>query len=313
MKLLFMTSLLLISVPTAFAAKFSSRIHSIEMGNNNESHLVRFDNSRVTFVHPKDRALIRSLMASKQRQENVGIETDKDNQVVAAQSTAYSFDEEDIDDGMKSIMEPYEPTVVKGYNAALNVFRGMRRDYSLSGECYNRAHIWAYEDHKKSKRNLMKIFMFFTTRYIRLYKFHWWFHVTPMAFVNNMSSPRTLDRRYTAGPLMTKTWSDVFVRSKRKCPIVTKFDDFFLNQKTQHCFHIYTSMYFVTPRDIEKRDLTGVVKEEFIEKEVNRAYKNAFKRKPCFRAYFIMTGFPFRRGLRLAANITSFWSKGIAS
>src|SRR5690606_5114643 len=108
----------------------------------------------------------------------------------------------------------FEPTVVKSYNSALAIHNRMRKDYTKHGECYNRAHIWAYEEHEKKGTNLMKIFMFFTERYIRNYKFGWWFHVTPMVYMANKSSPRTLDRKYTSGPRQTKVWSDVFIKSK---------------------------------------------------------------------------------------------------
>ena len=118
--------------------------------------------------------------------------------------------------------------------------------------------------------------MFFTTRYIRKYKFHWWFHVTPMFYVKSFKSPRTLDRRYTSGPRQTKTWSDVFVKSKRRCKKVKTFDDFWLNQEKEDCYHIYASMYYVIPRDLEKRDITGKEKTEFSEKEIQRAYSNGF-------------------------------------
>src|SRR5690606_15702344 len=108
------------------------------------------------------------------------------------------------------------------------------------------------------------------------YKFGWWFHVTPMVYMANKSSPRTLDRKYTSGPRQTKVWSDVFIKSKRTCKKVEKFDDYYLNQKTQDCYHIHTSMYYVIPRDIEKRDLTGEEKSGFNEREIRRAYQNGF-------------------------------------
>lgn len=159
----------------------------------------------------------------------------------------------------------------------------MRKDYTSGGQCYNRAHIWSYEEFQRSRLNTMKIFMFFTESYIRKYKYHWWFHVTPMVYVGNLKSPRTLDRRYTSGPRTTKSWSDIFIKSKRTCPVVKTFNDFWLNQNKQHCYHIYTNMFHVIPRDIETRDLTGIEKTEFDEKTIKKAYKDAFKKG--YRAY----------------------------
>lgn len=125
----------------------------------------------------------------------------------------------------------------------------------------------------------MKVFLFFTESYIRRYRFNWWFHVTPATFVSNLKSPRTLDRRYTTGPRQTKTWSDIFIRSKRTCKEVEKFDDFWLNQQKEDCYHIHASMYYVIPRDLEKRDLSGLEKTEFIESQIRLAYMNGFSRE----------------------------------
>lgn len=274
-----LVSLLSVGFSGAVSAEnFSSTIHSIDLGHGRESHLVRFNNGRVGFVEA-DKANILATLQSRDENQEVKVSTNSKNNIYAVRVTNI----EDPGDGDQegegeSDQEPYSPTIVKNTNAALKLFNTMRKDYTLKGECYNRAHIWTVEAKKKNDANLMKIFMFFTESYIRKYKFNWWFHVTPMVYVGSLNSPRTLDRRYTSGPRQTKTWSNTFVKSKKTCKIVEKFDDFYENQQSQDCYHIYTSMYYVKPRDIEKRDLTGVEKTEFIDREINKAYKNAFKK-----------------------------------
>ena len=259
------------------AAQFTSSIHSIDLGKSKESHLIRFDNGRVTFVRSGDSKLIEALVTTSERQEIVSVNVNSENTIIAVQSVADS--DIDIDAGTWSDNpDPYQPAVVKNTNAALKIFNKMRKDYTKKGECYNRAHIWSYEEYQRSGFNSMKIFMFFTERYIRKYKFHWWFHVTPMTYIVSFKSPRTLDRRYTSGPRQTKTWSNVFVKSQRTCKKVEKFDDFWLNQQSQDCYHIHASMYYVIPRDLEKRDLTGKEKNQFSEKEIRRAYRNGFNK-----------------------------------
>jgi hypothetical protein len=262
-----------------FAARFSSTIHSIDFGKTSEQHLIRFHNGRVTFVNPNDFELIESLVLSSKKFETIEVQTDNENILYAVQTVNPLPDQDHIGDiEWAPQSKLYNPSIMRDWNGALGVYNRMRRDYSLNGECYNRAHIWGYEEFQRTKLNSMKIFMFFTERYIRNYRFHWWFHVTPMVYVANLSSPRTLDKRYTTGPIQTKTWSDVFVRSKRACRIVKKFENFWLNQQSEDCYHIYTSMYYVIPRDIEKRDLTGIEKSEFYEKEIRKAYQNGFNR-----------------------------------
>ncbi|MBA2405442.1 MAG: hypothetical protein H0V66_11770 [Bdellovibrionales bacterium] len=278
MKNIIVTLFLLSLSPVILAETFSSTIHSIDFGNENELHLIRFNNGRVSFVNTKKLKLTKSLILSEQKNETVEVKVDDKNNLFSSQAVepVSLKDYAEELDAWKNTLAPYKPGIVKNFNAALSVQNKMRRDYRSAGQCYNRAHIWAYEEYQRSKLNSMKIFMFFTERYIRKYKFHWWFHVTPMTYVGNLNSPRTLDRRYTSGPRQTKVWSDTFVRSKRICPTVKKFDDFWLNQQTQDCYHIHASMYYVIPRDLEKRDLTGVEKTEFIEKEIIRAYKDGF-------------------------------------
>jgi hypothetical protein len=261
------------SYPCAFAITFVSSIHSIAKGGLKEDYLVRFDNGRAAFLDYKKIAIIDSIEMSHKESHLVKVKLDSKNFI-----TTVSLRNSSQKDVTQILREPFKPTIVKNTNAALKIFKTMRRDYSRSGECFNRAHIWTVEAKQKADLNLPKIFMFFTESYIRRYKFHWWFHVTPMVYVGSLKSPRTLDRRYTSGPRQTKTWSNTFVKSKRTCKIVNKFDDFFLNQKKQDCYHIYTSMYYYVPRDIEKRDLTGIEKEEFLEKEIKKAYKNGFKK-----------------------------------
>lgn len=260
---------------SAQADFFSSSIHSIDFGKGSFPHLVRFDNGRVAFVEAHETDLLTSLITSEENQKIVDIQVNEENSIYAASTTgsASAFENRE---GWNTKTEPYVPSVLTNWNSALHIFNKMRKDFTPKGECYNRAHIWSYEEFQRTKLNSMKIFMFFTESYIRRYRYHWWFHVTPMTYVSNLNSPRTLDRRYTTGPRQTKTWSDVFIRSRRACKEVKKFDDFWLNQQKEDCYHIHASMYYVIPRELEKRDLTGVEKTEFVESQIKRAYKNGF-------------------------------------
>lgn len=275
MKLLLLIFIMMLS-SSVLADRFSSTVHSVTKGEVDESHLVRFDNGRVIFINNKDDKLLAALETSAKSLSLLNVKTDAKNFLVSAESAVDDEPYEDDPTSWSSRSEPYEPSILKNTNAAIRIFNKMRKKWTKGGECYSRAHVWSYEAFQDSGLYSMKIFMFFTERYIRKYKFGWWFHVTPMAYVASLKSPRTLDRRYTGGPRQTKTWSNVFVKSKRTCKKVSKFDDFWLNQKTQDCYHIHVSMYYRIPRDIEKRDLTGMEKTEFSEKELRRAYGDGF-------------------------------------
>lgn len=273
MKYLLLTFIISVFSQAALAERFHSTVHSIDYGKADQDHLVRFDNGRVSFLKPIKNKLLTLIELNTSTQRILKVRVDDKNQI---SDVIVTSDISQIEQEMMLNPEPFKPAVVKTLNEALKIHNKMRRDFTKNGECFNRAHIWTYEEYNRSKMNLSKIFMFFTTRYIRKYKFHWWFHVTPMVYVGSLKSPRTLDRRYTTGPRQTKTWSNTFVKSKRTCKIVSKFDDYYLNQQKEDCYHIYSSMYYVIPRDLEKRDLTGIEKSEFIEKDIRRGYRNGF-------------------------------------
>lgn len=276
MEKIFIALFILMSTNVSRGDSFFSTIHSIDMGQlKKEAHLIRFDNGRVGFLRNEKSKVLIALKKALDENQPLRVELDQQNDLIDFKINRSFLLNEDINE-LPFSREPYRPAVLKDMNSAIRMFNKMRKKYTVNGECFNRAHIWTYEEFKQSKTNMMKVFMFFTEKYIRKYKFKWWFHVTPMIYVKDFKSPRALDRRYNGGPRQLKTWSDTFVKTKRSCKTVTKFDDFWLNQKIEDCFHIHSSMYYVMPRDLEKRDITGIEKEAFIEKEIRKAYSNGF-------------------------------------
>jgi hypothetical protein len=273
MKYFLVTLFLISTFQSALAVRFSSSIHTIDYGKKIEPNLIKFDNGRVGYVDSANVDLLRALSESRAANENIEIVLDNKYNVLSAQSL--SPVEENNNHNGRNNFANYEPTIVKDYNAAARILKNMRRDYTNDGQCFNRAHIWAYEEFQRSGLNSMKLFLFFTNRYIRNYRFHWWFHVTPMVYVGNIQ--RTLDRRYTSAPNRTKPWSDIFIKSKRTCPTVKLFNSYANNQEKQDCYLLPASMYYVIPRDVEKRDLTGIEKEQFNQRDIEKAYKDAFK------------------------------------
>lgn len=272
MKKTFIALFTLLVTDVSLGETITTTIHSIDLGQIKESHMIRFDNGRVGFLEKEKSDVLNKIKKAHDENQMIKVELDQNNNIYDSRILASSF----METSEAVSFATFKPTVLKDINSAIRMFNKMRKNYTQKGECFNRAHIWTYEQHKQTNTNMMKIFMFFTEKYIRKYKFKWWFHVTPMIYVKNLESPRTMDRRYSGGPRQVKTWSDTFVKTKRACKKVEKFDDFWLNQNVEDCFHIHASMYYVMPRDLEKRDLTGIEKEAFIEKEIRKAYWNGF-------------------------------------
>lgn len=154
----------------------------------------------------------------------------------------------------------------------------MKRGWSSNSQCYNRAHVWVYEAKNNYSLNAMKVFMFYTRKYIRQYNFEWWFHVAPFTYIQEGESTveKVLDPRFTRGPLVMKSWTDIFMRNKVTCPAITKYSQYANNQEAEYCYLYKASMYYVQPLDLENLENTGRTKTAFYNWEVNRAYRQGF-------------------------------------
>lgn len=174
---------------------------------------------------------------------------------------------------LKLIRTDYRPTVLEDLNQVQVIFNRMRTNYRESAQCFNMAHVWAYEEFKRSKLKSMKMFLFFTRKYIRKYRFHWWFHVAPMVYVRDQSRTERiiLDRRYTLSPFDLKTWTDHFIVHQKPCKEVAKFYDYYHHQESEDCYLISRSMYYWQPRSIRLGDQANSQIPSFRSSEVQTA------------------------------------------
>lgn len=183
---------------------------------------------------------------------------------------------QEVDSAVNPSLGPlaYTPTKLASLDEATKIFQHLNPRHQRDSQCYNRAHVWAYEEWRRIGLQSMKLFMFFTTRYIWEYKYEWWFHVTPMTYVGD--TPYALDRTFTRGPRLVKDWTLGFIKSRRDCPTVARYSQYYQNQNLEHCYLIPASMYFWQPRDLETFEQSGVFKKNFIPSEVNHSYWEAF-------------------------------------
>lgn len=264
--------LMLVLAFEASAASLKSRIHSIDVApKKGVPHLIMLENGSVVFLDFREKEILKTFQTSLKHQDLLEVEVNSRNQFLSAETV-----EEDSPGSSAGVSAPrfsYEPDDVSS-GAASSIFYRMRRDYQYNSQCYNRAHVWAYEEYKKTGLKSKKTFLFFTRRYIRNYNYKWWFHVSPSTVVGG--TDMILDRRYTSGPRTFNNWTRNFIYSRRTCPVVYKYYDYRNNQESQDCYLIPVSMYFWQPRDIERRDRTGYEKTQFYTSEVNHAYWEAF-------------------------------------
>ena len=172
--------------------------------------------------------------------------------------------------------EIYEPTVVENMTLARNYFSQARYKEKES-QCFNRAMVWSYEWFAKNNIYSNKTWLFFSRKFIRKYKFDWWFHVAPSIKVleEDRIKHKVMDIKYARGPLDLKRWTDIFIRNKASCPVVENYTDYANYPESSWCFVMRTSMFYYRPIDIEMRELTGALKGNWYQEELTEAYLEA--------------------------------------
>lgn len=192
--------ILIIMSQLAFAEHFKDTVDSIDFGENNQEHILKFTNGRAAFL-PNH-----ALDSLKENESLIGqyleIETDEDNTVIFLDTLPLEEAPKTDLPKMSKIPEKMVPTVIPNWNVALKIWQGMNRSYKQVTECTDRAHVWAYEEWKKNDLYSQKSFLFFTNTYIRAYRYNWWFHVSPYALIreNGQDVEHIFDRRYASIP-----------------------------------------------------------------------------------------------------------------
>ncbi|HLT23245.1 MAG TPA: protein-glutamine glutaminase family protein [Bacteriovoracaceae bacterium] len=278
MKLLILSCLLFAS--SIWADTLTSTIHSIDFDKEGTDHFLKLDSGEVVFFD--DVRVAEDLEAAKTNKMEIEFSIDDSNQLIYWESL----------DQIEDVIEPaltrdkrqttspvYQPSVVTERSTLASMFAGLRSDTRRRSECYHRAYIWAYEENKRSGRQLTKHFLFFTRRYIREYRYRWWFHVAPSTLFANESGKEEFiifDRTFMKGAVPVKEWTDSFIASKRSCPVVYVYSQYNNNQESQHCYLIPTPMYYLQPLDIENFEKSGVEKTSFQTWDLNISYSRGF-------------------------------------
>lgn len=272
MKMFLLSSLVVVTMtPSAWAKRIQGQIDSVDYGKKNQDHLLKLSDGRIVFVKAKS-----GLLSSKNNYEGepVELEVDKDQNLVSISS----LPDESMNPGEENPSEAQSlaQTDLPSEEEAGRIFRGMNRSYYSKTECTDRAHVWTYEELRKNNLISRKVFLFFTNTYIRRYRYHWWFHVSPYVLVNG--EERVMDRRYTSTPRHMKSWTDIFMHSNRVCPVST-YRYYRANRNgSEHCVLVKADMYYRLPYHVRMLEDYGRVKTQFSRSEVNFSYR-AFRRR----------------------------------
>lgn len=260
----------------AFAETVFSRISAIDLPKrNSEPILLLIENEgRVLKVSP---TLYEQLKPDLNRFKHLEFrfEVNADRWVQSLQVS----ESEPHDSFSVELSNEFQPTVFSTLNEATEVFKRLNPYYRNRSQCFNRAHIWSYEMNQKDQVKSMKVFLFFTRKYIREYNWSWWFHVSPFVYVSDAQGnpeERVMDYRFVKEPSLMRDWTDYFMRSKSFCPTVQRYSDYENHEEESYCYLIKAPMYYWQPSDLETLETEGQVKSNFVDWEVSAAYRQGF-------------------------------------
>ncbi len=178
------------------------------------------------------------------------------------------------------LLNSYITNLDSSYEAQ-ELFSTQRTDTRQKSQCYNRAHVWSWELSQKYYNNRRiqtgKIWVFFTSRYIKNYRYKWWFHIAPYVHVNNEVA--VMDKSFTSTPVSERAWTNRFVKSQEACPVVSKYTAYRKNQWAADCYVMKSSVFYWQPWQLENVEKRGTTKVDWIEREIRKAYKNAIGRR----------------------------------
>ena len=250
------------------------QIHSIQERTLHAGLMIKFTNGAVGFLSSTD--------ARDLEGEWVDIEFGANREITTLKSIPTPA-EAIIPTEFKSLFgeelpQEFRPTVYASYQDATNALTSFRKDSLRDAQCYDKAHVWAYEENYYHQSRLMKVFLFFSDSYIERYNNPWWFHVAPLGLVKMGSNvnERVMDGGFAQFPLKMKLWTDIFMKNKASCKVMERYSDYSRHPGEDDCYIYKASMYFWQPKDIEALEAGQSAKTQFINWEIRHAYKHGF-------------------------------------
>ncbi len=235
--------------------------------------MVKFMDGRVGYLDTSSKAFF-----SVPTRGVVEVILDEDQDIISMVRAVRTPVELDNTPDLVEVESNYTPSILASYAVAQNVLNEFDRSWIEGSQCYDRAHKWVYDEYKNYGTKMMKAFIFFSDGYIAREKFPWWFHTAPYVNVrmDNATTERIMDARFSQYPLKLKIWTDIFMKNKVDCKSITKYSEYLGTPNTVDCYILRTNMFFWQPKDVEAVERTGFEKKTFIKWEVDWAYKEGF-------------------------------------
>lgn len=278
MRLLLVIVITFLLTPLWANTQIETQIHDIDMGQANEEPLIFFSTGQVVSFPTGDKKSFSLLREAIQNKSWFRIIINDEREIIRMTKISPPIASIPLEKNLLST-EPFKPSILMSMDQARAFFYEARNNARQESQCYNRAHVWSYEWRIKNNLYSSKAWLFFTRKFIRKYKFEWWFHVAPMIHVvtDGQVKERIMDIKYAKGPLKLKNWTDIFLRDNADCPVVEKYSDQANFPESGSCFVMKSSMYYYQPVDLEKKEMIGEEKSRWHRPEVEHAYLDAFE------------------------------------
>lgn len=277
MRVLFLCSLVLLST-AAFAETRSFGISAVEFSKDPLfDTMVKASTGEVFWISATDRHLVSKLQDGLSGERVVNAEVDSRGFIAKLSVTHQKALPAEFETLGNENKEVFYPTVLPSEAYARDAFTSLDNQTHEDSQCYNRAHPWAYDLWRTRGINSMKIFLFFTDKYIREFRHKWWFHVAPMTYVSTAQGnvEYVLDRSFAEMPLFTRVWTNTFILNQAECRSVNTYFEYFKDSPTEYCYLIRSTMYYRGTVALRKRD-QGVFKGQWNLKEMREARDQAF-------------------------------------
>jgi hypothetical protein len=242
-----------------------------------EETLIYMSNGQVLKIAPQDLSLTQKLEVALEQDLILEIGFNDKRQIISVATVAVK--QEPLID-LSTEKSAFRPSIIESYDKTVELYKNMRRGSLEDSQCYNRAHVWAYDWKKKLDINSMKVWIYFTRKYIRAYNFEWWFHVSPFLYVreDNAIVERIMDYKFTYAPLGLQDWINRFMKNKVHCPVIMTYSDYKKEADEDWCYIMKTNMFYYQPLDMYNLEKIGdeARKTFFKDWEVRNAYRQAY-------------------------------------
>jgi len=264
---------------SAQAAVMETRIAGVDAPAGEKKVMILAETEgRVLWVNATEKVLVKAFSIAAESAAVLKVTYNVDSGMVESAQTLSKTLEESAPALNEQKVDEYYPTVFRSRQEAQTYFNTMDNQTKDDSQCYNRAHGWAYDLFNQYRINSLKIFLFFTRRYIREYDYKWWFHVSPMTLVGDRgyNTEYVIDRSFTQGPVEVQAWTNIFMKNRVQCPQVRFYSQYSQNQEAQYCYVMKTIMYYSTPRDLEWLETRNRYETDWNMEELRTGRRQAF-------------------------------------